>query len=529
MQLLKAFVMLETELWLQTTGLVILGGKQPQLGSKSCKVEIDGGGVWKRHADQMTTTGVGNGIEHEPGSMAVEPEWRLDRQVESIHPVKIEVECYSRASKERKREVTSVKGVQICSIKMAQNCEDILLVTVLTNAMSEPQNKVVLSGELRWLFQICTNRRSCRGLQLLKRHADQMTTTGVGNGIEVAWQLNQSGVPEVIPDSSDTEPGDMPGKLTSVNSTSPLAPHQHRNHLDNGQLSPASSKQAHHHTSRHYSTIWCTRSEPPIGAGSQAVVESTLPRPGHVLHQWPRDLHELTPLYNQLAHTTLRPASSHHSTTSELTPLYDQRAHTTLRPASSHPSMTSELTPLYDQRAHTILRLASSHHSTTMKLTPLYDQRAHTTLRPEYTPLYDQLAHTILRPANSHHSKNSKLTPLYEQRAHTTLQTASSHHSTTSELTPLYEQRAHTTLRPVKLTPLYDQRAHTTLRPEFTPLYDQLAHTTLRPANSHHSMTSELTPLYNQLAHTTLRPASSHHSTNSELTPLYDQRAHTTL
>ena len=29
---------------------------------------------------------------------------------------------------------------------------------------------------------------------------------------------------EVLPDSSDTEPGDMPGKLTSVNSTSPLAP-----------------------------------------------------------------------------------------------------------------------------------------------------------------------------------------------------------------------------------------------------------------------------------------------------------------
>ncbi|KAL5500094.1 hypothetical protein EMCRGX_G011597 [Ephydatia muelleri] len=102
-QLLNAFVMLETELWLQITGLVILGGKQPQLGSKSCKVEIDGGEVWKRHADQMTTT-------------------------------------------------------------------------------------------------------------------------GVGNGIEVAWQLNQSGVPEVLPDSSDTEPGDMPGKLTSVNSTSPLDP-----------------------------------------------------------------------------------------------------------------------------------------------------------------------------------------------------------------------------------------------------------------------------------------------------------------
>ena len=40
-------------------------------------------GVWKRHADQMTTTGVGNGIEDEPGSMAVEPEWRLDRQGDS--------------------------------------------------------------------------------------------------------------------------------------------------------------------------------------------------------------------------------------------------------------------------------------------------------------------------------------------------------------------------------------------------------------------------------------------------------------
>ncbi|KAL5500136.1 hypothetical protein EMCRGX_G011640 [Ephydatia muelleri] len=124
-QLLNAFVMLETELWLGITGLVILGGKQPQLSSKSCKVEIDGGGVWKRHADQMTTTGVGNGIEDEPVSMAVEPEWRLDRQV-----------------------------------------------------------------------------------------------------------------PEVLPDSSDTEPGDMPGKLTSVNSTSPLDPHQRRNHLDIGQLSP---------------------------------------------------------------------------------------------------------------------------------------------------------------------------------------------------------------------------------------------------------------------------------------------------
>ena len=46
-------------------------------------MEIDGGGVWKRHADQMATTDVGNGIEDEPGSIAVEPEWRLDRQGDS--------------------------------------------------------------------------------------------------------------------------------------------------------------------------------------------------------------------------------------------------------------------------------------------------------------------------------------------------------------------------------------------------------------------------------------------------------------
>ena len=67
------------------TGLVILGGNQSELGSKSCKVETDGGGVWKRHicTDQMTITGVGNGIEDEPVSMAVEPEWRLDRQGDS--------------------------------------------------------------------------------------------------------------------------------------------------------------------------------------------------------------------------------------------------------------------------------------------------------------------------------------------------------------------------------------------------------------------------------------------------------------
>eukprot|EP00731_Ephydatia_muelleri_P028858 Em0020g502a len=77
-----------------------------------------------------------------------------------------------------------------------------------------------------------------------------------------------------------------------------------------------------------YSTIWYTRSEPPTGAGSQAVVESTLPRPGHVLG--PVISSEFTPLYDQLSHTTLCSVNSHHSTTSELTPLYEQQAHTIL-------------------------------------------------------------------------------------------------------------------------------------------------------------------------------------------------------
>ena len=76
-------------------------------------------------------------------------------------------------------------------------------------------------------------------------------------------------------------------------------------------MATASSKQAHHHTSRSYSTVWCepptmqarrfasistlagaTRGQIailPTGAGSQDVVESTPPRPGHVL----------TPLYDQ--------------------------------------------------------------------------------------------------------------------------------------------------------------------------------------------------------------------------------------
>ena len=166
-------------------------------------------------------------------------------------------------------------------------------------------------------------------------------------------------------------------------------------------MATASSKQAHRYTSRHYSTIWCTWSEPPTmqarrfasistlagetreksaiiptGAGSQAVVESTPLRPGHALHQWPHDL--------QRTHTTLRTTSSHHSTTSEL----------------NHHSVTSTLTPLYDQQAHTTLR--------PVELTPLYDQQAHTTLQPvELTPLYDQRAHTTLQPV--------ELTPLYDQ------------------------------------------------------------------------------------------------------------------
>ncbi|KAL5502793.1 hypothetical protein EMCRGX_G009617 [Ephydatia muelleri] len=89
--------------------------------------------------------------------------------------------------------------------------------------------------------------------------------------------------------------------------------------------------------------------------------------------------HELTSLNDQRAHITLRPVSSHHSTTRELTSLNDQRAHTTLQPANSHHSTTSELPPLYNQRAHTTLRPASSHHSMTSELTPLYDQRAHIT------------------------------------------------------------------------------------------------------------------------------------------------------
>ena len=38
-----------------------------KLGSKSYRVETDGGGVWKRHADQMTATRIEKGTTEEPG------------------------------------------------------------------------------------------------------------------------------------------------------------------------------------------------------------------------------------------------------------------------------------------------------------------------------------------------------------------------------------------------------------------------------------------------------------------------------
>ena len=109
-------------------------------------------------------------------------------------------------------------------------------------------------------------------------------------------------------------------------------------------MATVSSKQAHHHPQQallHYlvyseratsmqarrfasvsSLAGATRGQSAISptcAGSQAVVESTPPRPGHVLHQWSRDIH-----------TTLRPVKSHYSMPSELTPLYNQQAYTTL-------------------------------------------------------------------------------------------------------------------------------------------------------------------------------------------------------
>eukprot|EP00731_Ephydatia_muelleri_P033254 Em0027g2a len=251
----------------KATGLVILGGKQPQLGSKSCKVEIDGGGVWKRHADQMTTTGVGNGIEDEPVSMAVEPEWRLDRQVPEVLPDSSDTEPgdmpgkltsvnstsplapHQRRNHLDNGQLSLVESIHAVKIEVEWSCLDVQLLNAFVMLETELwlgiTGLVILGGKQPQL-----GSKSCKveidGGGVWKRHADQMTTTGVGNGIEdepvsmavePEWRLDRQ-VPEVLPDSSDTEPGDMPGKLTSVNSTSPLDPHQRRNHLDIGQLSP---------------------------------------------------------------------------------------------------------------------------------------------------------------------------------------------------------------------------------------------------------------------------------------------------
>ena len=42
----------------------------------------------------------------------------------------------------------------------------------------------------------------------------------------------------------------------------------------------------------------------PTGAGSQAVVESTLPRSARTLHQWSRELQRVTPIYDALTLST---------------------------------------------------------------------------------------------------------------------------------------------------------------------------------------------------------------------------------
>ena len=82
---------------------------------------------------------------------------------------------------------------------------------------------------------------------------------------------------------------------------------------------------------------------------------------------------EILPLYKQRVQTTLRPASSHHSTTSG--------THTTIQPASSHHSTISELKP------------ANSHHSTahTITLTTTY---AFTLTRPGLPGCLMALAYT---------------------------------------------------------------------------------------------------------------------------------------
>ncbi|KAL5500181.1 hypothetical protein EMCRGX_G011695 [Ephydatia muelleri] len=207
LQLLNAFVMLETELWLEITGLVILGGKQPQLGSKSCKVEIDGGGVWKRHADQMTTTGFGNGIEDEPASMAVEPEWRLDRQVPEVLPDSSDTEPGDMPGK-----LTSVNSTSpLAPIEKPTHYLDTseLSRSAAVERICDVGNGVMVrdyrSGHSRWQTATIGQQVMQGGInggEVRKRQADQMTATGVGNGIEdepvsmavePEWRLDRQG------------------------------------------------------------------------------------------------------------------------------------------------------------------------------------------------------------------------------------------------------------------------------------------------------------------------------------------------
>ena len=140
-------------------------------------------------------------------------------------------------------------------------------------------------------------------------------------------------------------------------------------------------------------------------------------------------------------------SNSHYSKTSELTPLYNERAHTTLRSATSHHSMTSELTPLNSAvhpQVHTRTRFAHESCSSALCTRECAYSKCYSFTRQNDLLYCESLACECeivgVRPLSSHHSTTSELTPLYNQRAHTTLRLASSHHSTTCELTPLYDQ-----------------------------------------------------------------------------------------
>ena len=73
-----------------------------KLGNKSYRVETDGGGVWKRHADQMTATHIENGIvDTHPlrnqtdncvmGSHAVQLPLGMDGQSRNQHATQIQM------------------------------------------------------------------------------------------------------------------------------------------------------------------------------------------------------------------------------------------------------------------------------------------------------------------------------------------------------------------------------------------------------------------------------------------------------